>query len=224
MATLAEAVREARVGAGLTQVGLAKLLGKHPTSIVHREAGKSDVSGVELAKLAQVTRARFVVTADGWSVIGPDDALPDNPDRDSPYAVPGPDEGIPIAGWAGAGEPAAVLDQPEEWLDVTREWRNKVDGVIQIEGDSMSPFIRNGDFVGLRKSATAHPGDIVGVLDLRGQEMIVKVFWGCRANGEMVLVSYNPESSPMFYAAGTAEIIGTVWGVWRPGHAKARAF
>lgn len=94
------------------------------------------------------------------------------------------------AGWNGVPEPVydgmmAVYDQknPQEYV-----W-------MKVEGDSMEPYLMNGDFVLVHVQPTAENGEIV-VAMLDGEEGTVKKYQR-NASGVM-LVPYNSKCPTVF--------------------------
>ncbi|MBI2301915.1 MAG: S24 family peptidase, partial [Armatimonadetes bacterium] len=91
-------------------------------------------------------------------------------------------------------------DQAEEWFDLRRRWLNRLDGVLEVHGDSMQPLLQEGDLLGLRALALdelPEIGEVCVVWLPNLGEVVVKIYAGCRQR-EVALLSSNLEYPPMF--------------------------
>ena len=78
---------------------------------------------------------------------------------------------------------------------------------LKIKGDSMSPEIKNGDIVIVRKQDDAESGDIVVALVNGGDAVCKKLR---KYNKMLMLLSINPEYEPITTKDNPIRIIGKV--------------
>src|SRR3990167_2254564 len=102
--TIAQAYKECRRRAGLTQAQLAGLVGVAAPLISQRENGLRAIPIEDLPVLALASGCRVVPAADGWAV----EALPDlvgrREGRDATPDVPEDEAGIRVFGEVSAGD------------------------------------------------------------------------------------------------------------------------
>lgn len=224
MSTLGGALAQIRRQMGCTQVQFASLLGVSQTTVSAREADTANVPASDLQLLAKRTGMTVVATELGWSVA--DVSLFESPRTAEPVTIdvsPSSRAGLRIFGDVGAGGPATVYDEDVR-CDPSHELARHSDYLMRVHGDSMEPLLLDGDIIGVSRHSPFYNGDVVVLEETGDNSHQVKVFWGERANGTVVFGSYNPTHQPEVYSRGAFRVIGTVWGVWRPGHVKARAF
>lgn len=217
MSELARLLAQLRQTAGLTQQQLAERLGVKPAVISMREHGRTDLPARQLEQFAAACGAALLLTAEGWFLVQPPPAVPPNPERDQPLRL-GPDIAVGGSGAAGGGVlgPQVV----REFWNAGERWFRELDALVRIDGHSLEPTLRHGDWVGVRLGAPYRPGDIV-VAELGDRrEVVVKVYAG-EVSGFLVLNSINPAHAPVIAKLGEAEIVGPAWGAWRPGRLTA---
>jgi repressor LexA len=120
---------------------------------------------------------------------------------------------IPMAGIVAAGRPIEAIEQ-RETIEVPQSLlRGGENFGLQVKGESMiDEGIRNGDFVIVRKQATAESGQmVVAMLD---GEATVKNFY--RKKDGIELHPANPQMQPIKVASGQGfQILGIVVGLIR---------
>jgi len=219
MPSLAHVLREVRRRSNRSQSELAELLGQHQATISYRETGRTAaVPTTELERLVELTGQELALRADGWHVLDPPDPFPPNADRDGALPAAGRAVGVPILGEAGAGPARLNLDRPDEWLDVVAAWRNRIDGVIRIVGNSMAPRLWDGDYLGIRLQDAWPPTGQVAVVQVEPEgALFVKLFGGL-SGGLVVLSGANRLASGILtFPEGECRMRGVGWGRFTPG-------
>ena len=121
---------------------------------------------------------------------------------------------VPLLGRVAAGGPILAVENVEATITVAQEWAGSEEVFfLRVKGDSMAPFILEGDLVLVRSQASADNGDVI--VALLEDETTVKRFY--RENRHIVLRPDNPrweilrikENTPMF------RVVGKVIGVYR---------
>ena len=121
---------------------------------------------------------------------------------------------VPILGRVAAGSPTLAVEHVEGTIPLPTEWaRGKDIFLLQVKGDSMSPYILPNDYVIVRSQSSAENGDVV--VTLIGEEATVKRFF--KKGGRIELKPDNErwETIPIEEGAGEAQILGKVIGVFR---------
>jgi repressor LexA len=112
---------------------------------------------------------------------------------------------IPLLGRVAAGMPLSavenVIGQEEIRADVAKQGEHFA---LRIRGDSMSPYILDGDVVICRRQEDADSGDIVIAL-VNGDDGVCKRLR--KSGGSIMLISNNPAYDPMLFTE--AEIDST---------------
>jgi SOS-response transcriptional repressor LexA len=117
---------------------------------------------------------------------------------------------LPVIGTLRAAAKYDPEEEPGEQFPCLPEHSSQADGVIRVEGDSAFPLVLPGDWLAVRKTSVAHPGDLVIARVGGDGETVVKRFVG-RREGLIVLESVNPSYPPT--RAAEVEILGVV--VWQ---------
>lgn len=121
---------------------------------------------------------------------------------------------VPLLGRVAAGGPTLAVENIEAVMSIPKGWAGAEEVFfLRVKGDSMAPFILEGDLVLVRSQASADNGEVV--VALLNDEATVKRFY--RENHHVVLKPDNSrwetlrikESSPSF------RLIGKVIGVYR---------
>lgn len=124
-------------------------------------------------------------------------------------------QGLPVLGMIAAGEPIAVLDNPQETLQVPNFMiRSEQSYVLQVKGDSMvEDGILDGDYIVVREHKTPMDGDVV-VAMINGESATLKHFY--RESNRIRLEPANAAMEPIYINSDNdIEIQGTVTGVIR---------
>jgi repressor LexA len=121
---------------------------------------------------------------------------------------------LPIVGSIAAGQPILSQDYIDDYMPIPAQYVRGECFVLKISGDSMiDAGIYDGDYVMIRRQATAHNGDIAAVAidDGYETEATVKTFY--YENGRVRLQPENENMEPIY--PKNARIIGLVKGVFR---------
>ncbi len=217
MNRLGDTLREVRQRLGLSQTELGLLLDVAPATVSMRENGRMAVPSVELERLATATRRSFVVTPAGWQALDPVDPLVENADRSDRQLGELAGEGLPFIGQAGAGPAVASMEDARETFSLDRRWLGRVDCVVEVRGDSMTPQLADGDLVGVqlyRSGEAPRLGEVVAAWLPGPGEVAIKV-WAGLVDGRQTLLSTNISYPPL--TGGPAELVprGRVWGIVR---------
>ncbi|PXX77381.1 LexA family transcriptional regulator [Dielma fastidiosa] len=120
---------------------------------------------------------------------------------------------VPVVGAVPAGIPLEAIEEILDYEEISEETAKKGEYFgLKIKGDSMYPFIMEGDVVIVRKQDTIESGQVAIVM-VNGDEATCKKV--VIKNGGIVLVGHNPEFTPLYYSAEEVEtmpvrIIGKV--------------
>lgn len=220
MPDLATALRDGRARAGVSQTELARRLSVSRTTVLMREKGSVDLPASNLQDIARETGCVIMATPDGWQVLDAPPTIPANPDRDEPLRL-GPR--IPIAGQGGAGLGRLNEDVITEFWSPGGDWFRHLDALVRVVGDSMSPLLRDGDYVGVRLGEDYRRGDVVVAEIGPEHEAIVKVYAGGDEDEAVVFLnSANPLHEHLVLPADDARIVGVALGAWRPGRLRLK--
>jgi len=116
---------------------------------------------------------------------------------------------IPVLGNVPAGIPNTLEEYVEEYISVPNAPPNCY--ALKVDGESMEPGIRHGDYVLFVIDREPRSGDIVVVNDEFGDSMIKRY----KAQGDEVrLISDNP-AYPTYIPNDHYRIMGVVVGGWR---------
>ncbi len=219
MATLDQALVDARQRAGLHQADVARIMNITQPVVSLRESGRSRTFAEDLEKLAAATGLSISVTPSGWTVSSHPDPLPGNPDRASVYEVEQAGEGVPIFGRAGAGPGQFASELVDEWFDLRRRWLAQLDGLLEVHGDSMAPALSDGDLVGVRlfeEGDRPRLGEFVAAWIPDDDTVVVKV-WAGYAGRDVRLLSTNVAYPHITAPRDRVVVKGRVTGALRMG-------
>jgi repressor LexA len=121
---------------------------------------------------------------------------------------------VPLLGRVAAGGPVLAVENVEAMLTVAKEWAGEEEVFfLRVRGNSMAPFILQGDLVLVRSQTSAENGDVV--VALIEDEATVKRFY--REDGHVLLKPENPEWQTLRIEAESPglRIVGKVIGVYR---------
>ncbi len=126
--------------------------------------------------------------------------------------VPRPsDSKLPVLGTLHGGLVCMPEEEPpSEYFPCLEEHAKVADGVVRIVGDSLHPLILEGDYVAIKKTPTAQPGQIVVARVGDDGDVVMKRYVG-RRKGKVILESVNPMYPPI--QADKIEILAVV--VWQ---------
>ena len=121
---------------------------------------------------------------------------------------------VPLLGRVAAGGPILAVENIEATITVAQEWAGSEEVFfLRVKGDSMAPFILEGDLVLVRSQTSADNGDVV--VALLEEEATVKRFY--RENDHIVLRPDNPRWEILRIKERVPDfrIVGKVIGVYR---------
>jgi repressor LexA len=121
---------------------------------------------------------------------------------------------VPLLGRVSAGGPTLAVENIETIVTISREWaRGEEVFFLRVKGDSMAPFILEGDLVLVRSQASVDSGNVV--VALLEDEATVKRFY--RENQHVLLKPDNPHWQTLRIKKGSPDfrIVGKVIGVYR---------
>ena len=121
---------------------------------------------------------------------------------------------LPILGRIAAGTPISAIQHERDRLPVPEALLGAGEHyVLEVDGDSMiNAGIFNGDHVIIKKTDTAHNGEIVVAL-VRGQEATLKRLR--RKGGSIALEAANPVYPTQVYGPDQVEVQGKLVGLIR---------
>lgn len=119
---------------------------------------------------------------------------------------------VPVYGSVPAGWPAdqvgVTVEEPIDWIAV--EGSTNCIGALRVEGHSMSPEIRDGEYVLYTQDSDLKPGDWIVATDEFRRPMVKEY---AIKDGEPWLVSVNPEY-PSFKVNHHYQIVGRVIDIY----------
>ncbi len=201
---LNDRLKSLRKEKGLTQSQLAEKLGVTQQAVAKWEAGLSAPEPHLLLPVADL----FHVSAD--YLLGRQNGFIEG-------LLPcGSFSPVPVAGTVKAGYGRDAFEEMDgEYPADVRDPKNYF--YLTVRGDSMEPFIREGDLALVRKQNVLQNGDL-GVVVLRGGEGTLKRFF--MEDGIVLLKAFNPSVPPVelsgadmdsFFIAGKVVETKTRW-------------
>lgn len=121
---------------------------------------------------------------------------------------------VPLLGRVAGGGPTLAVENIEAMMTVAKEWAGDEEVfLLRVRGDSMAPFVLEGDLVLVRCQASADNGDVVVAL----VEDEAKVRWLYRENHHVVLRPDNSAWETLRIKEGSPgfRVVGKVIGVYR---------
>jgi len=206
---IGEIIKRFREENGITQQIFANNCGVSKSYISLLESGKSSRSNEPIIPSIEV--ARRIANYMNISIDGLFDSIDGNQPvslLNEPKAV-----SIPVLGRVPAGIPLEAIECILDYEEIPVEMaRNGEFFALQIEGDSMSPRILDGDVVIVQKQPVVESGDVAIVM-VNGDDATCKRVMH-HENG-LSLVSNNPAYPPRYFTAHEVEkmpiqIIGKV--------------
>lgn len=197
--SLADRIKLARKKAGLTQVNLAGKLGIAYPTLNKYERGHRIPDASLLNRMANVLGC-----SPGWLLSGKDTDA---------GAQPVPDMAalsrVPVLDRISDDFPESVHEETTEYISLP----DLPDGSYSliVKGDSMSPAIRENDYVVFKPAVEPETGDILVVKNEWGESILRRYRI---KNSAPWLVSDNPEYPAVRYD-GNYKMLGKVIAVWR---------
>lgn len=214
--TTGERMKQRRKELGFSAEKVAERLGVSPATIYRYEKG--DIEKVpgdslgELAKILQTTPAYLM----GWE---------EKPTAPAPRPIPKGFEpmpemaNLPVVGKIACGTPILAQQNIETYYQSPKEWRASM--FLVCQGDSMEPFIKDGDMVAIREQQDAETDEIVAVMELDGCDGFATLKKLKKRPDRVELWPLNPEYEPIIYLKeemNKLQIIGLAVGVIRRIH------
>lgn len=110
---------------------------------------------------------------------------------------------IPVLGYVRAGLPLTAEEVVLGYEDVSRDLADAGDHfALRVQGDSMEPFLLDGDVVIVRQQEDVDSGDTAVVL-IGGEDATVKRL--VKHENGISLVASNPKYAPLFFTAEEVE-------------------
>jgi SOS-response transcriptional repressor LexA len=192
---LGDRIRIARKRAGLTQEKLAEKIGITYPTMNKYERGHRIPSAELLARIAKILGCD-----PGWLLSGEGSSI---------EAQPVPALPTPVLNKVPEKFPEHVSEETVEYLSLPDVPRGAFSFVVK--GESMSPAIRDNDYVIFIPKKDIKNGDII-VANNEWGEFILRRYR--KKNSNVLLVSDNPEY-PLLKPEKGYKIIGKVIAVWR---------
>lgn len=213
--TTGERMKQRRKELGFSAEKVAERLGVSPATIYRYERG--DIEKVpgdslgELAKILQTTPAYLM----GWK------EKPQPAPRPIPKGIATMPEmvNLPVVGKIACGTPILAQQNIETYYQSPKEWRASM--FLVCQGDSMEPFIKDGDMVAIREQQDAETDEIVAVMELDGCDGFATLKKLKKRPDRVELWPLNPEYEPIIYLKeemNKLQIIGLAVGVIRRIH------
>ena len=174
-------------------------IGKTPTTVA-KEIGFS-ANAPYSWKTGKIPSSTSVQRIADYFHVTTDELLADGEHLPLTYHLKG--EKIGVVSYVAAGIPLDNIDyfdpdDPDSWEEITANMaRNGEYFALKIKGDSMSPRIRHGDIVIVRKQPTVEEGETAIVLVNGNEGTCKRIHY--RDDG-IQLLSNNEEYPPIFYS------------------------
>jgi repressor LexA len=196
---LGDRIKKMRKRAGLTQVELAEKLGIAYPTLNKYERGHRTPDAALLNRVAKLLGCN-----PGWLLSG------ERTDIDAqPVSNEVPTASTPVLNRIPDSFPEHVQEETAEYISLPGIPAGSYSFIVK--GESMSPAIRENDYVIFKPVDEVKSGDIVLVNNEWGESILRRY---CRKNSKTYLVSDNPEY-PSAMHNKSYKIIGKVIAVWR---------
>ena len=152
--TIGERIKSIRESLGITQVGLADMIGEKKQTLYKYE--NNIITNIPIEKIELIAKAMHTTPSIimGWK---------DEPDLPK-NIIPMPEmKKIPLVGAIACGAPILADEHIEDYIDIPAHIR--ADFALTCKGDSMiNARIYDGDIVYVRQQETVENGEIAAVL------------------------------------------------------------
>lgn len=194
-------LRQAREERGESQAALSYRMHVPASTISRHEQGQQDPTAASIHGYVSATGIPLVVTPDGWDLYEP------------------PSQVLPYYGKAPCGAPLYITDAEPEELDLAGltggVFHPDQHYVLLADGDSMEPYIFEGDFMLVDHRRVPQVRDIV-VANINDDGVTVKQLGPHPASGRLVLCPANPRHDPLeLHELDEVDVQGVVIGCIR---------
>ena len=192
-------IKNRRKELGLTLLDIANACGVSEATVSRWESG--NIANMKRSRIAQLASVLNISP----SMLIHDDY--DIQTGSSPIIKPK----VPILGVVPCGEPIEAIEEIIEWIEVVPSQATGHFGLI-AKGDSMAPYILDGDILIVKHSPVVASGKIA-IVKVNGDEATCKRLIINEAG--ITLMPYNPTYQPMMFSPQEVEekpviIIGEV--------------
>lgn len=179
-----ENLKRIRKEKGLTQAELANLMNVKQPSISQWELGEIEPSSGVIQRLAESLD------------VDPGELMQSHRVREEPARFGSDFVRLPVICKIAAGNPALACECDHGYMDVpARDARNAA--LVKIKGDSMTPYLLNGDVVLVKLDPTPEPGRVVVARKNLDGELTVKRL---KKVGQMLFLQpENPAFDPLVF-------------------------
>ncbi|MGP1579415.1 MAG: XRE family transcriptional regulator [Wolinella sp.] len=193
--TLYANIKRLRHDNGWTQSDLAKFSGVSVETIKRYEKGKTNPTNDNLEKIANALNVRIKDLYDDVSLLTNHEDITSR--SQSVGFAPNKSSTVTYypnirasAGYGNINDNEESIDVDTNLLNAIKLSKSKLD-MIQVQGDSMHPYINNGDFALIERSNEAKNGDIV-IANYQG-DLYVKELQKNPQNRSISLISSNKD-------------------------------
>ena len=192
-------IKNRRKELGLTLLDIANACGVSEATVSRWESG--DIVNMKRSRIAQLAK---VLNVSPSLLIHDDyDVLTNYNSTTKPQ--------VPVLDIVPCGEPIEAIEDIIEWIDVVPSQAKNHFGLI-TKGDSMAPFILDGDILVVKHSPVVGSGKIA-IVKVNGDEATCKRL--VINDAGITLMPYNPTYQPMMFSPQDVEekpviIIGEV--------------
>lgn len=192
-------IKNRRKELGLTLLDIANACGVSEATVSRWESG--DIVNMKRSRIAQLAK---VLNVSPSLLIHDDyDALINYNSTAKPQ--------VPVLGIVPCGEPIEAIEDIIEWIDVVPSQATGHFGLI-AKGDSMAPYILDGDILIVKHSPVVDSGQIA-IVKVNGDDATCKRL--IINDAGITLMPYNPTFQPMIFSPQDVEdkpviIIGEV--------------
>ena len=194
MQKTSERIKSAILGSGLTYRELEERTGI-PRSAIHRY-GSGFTDNIPISRLEKLARA--LGTTATYFLWG---------DETSPRPKYRRGSVLPVLGTVAAGNGEYAEESVLGYETVDEKYISDEYYYLQVAGESMSPEIKDGDFVLVHRQEEVESGTL-GIVIVDGEDGVVKkVVYG---DGSITLVSFNPYFPPRVFEGEEAQRVRVV--------------
>lgn len=197
---LGDRIKKARNRAGLTQVKLSRMLNIAYPTLNKYERGRRVPDAIMISRMIKLLKCDA-----GWLITGEGAMTQEKPESSEITVTQ-----IPLLGKVPESSRDQVSDEILEYISLPGVPENA--RAFIVTGESMSPLIRDGDYVIIVPSEEIRSGEVIAFHNEWG-ELLIRRY---RRKGKRIsLVSDNPEY-PNLQFKNNYQIIGKIISAWRP--------